>query len=167
MIHIFSPLRNIFSLSDNLVLLASLGYLDAEYDSVSFDLNGDLPGNGEDLELPRAPELTWRLGLNYDIALGSWGYATVRASYAYRDEMAYTDNNRGFILDQEVLDAGLDLYSNDGSWVFSLYGRNLLDEVRHGGDTQLPSELGPVPLGGTFSPLAKGQVYGAEVTYSF
>lgn len=156
-----------FRLGEKLVLLASLGYLDAKYDSVFFDLNGDLPGKGEDLELPRVPELTWRLGLNYDLPLSSWGYASARVSYAYRDEMAHTDNNLGFILDQKILDAGFDFYSNDGSWVFSVYGRNLLDSVEHGGDTQLPAALGPVPLGGTFAPLAKGQLYGVEVTYSF
>ena len=68
---------------------------------------------------------------------------------------------------QEIFDAGLDFYSNDGHWVFSLYGRNLANDVKHGGDTQLPEALGPVPLGGTFSPLAKGRVYGTEVTYNF
>ena len=158
-----------FALTDNLLLLASIGYLDAEYDSVDFDLNSDgvLDSADEDLELPRAPELTWRVGMNYDIPIGSWGVATARFSYAYRDEMAWTDNNRGFILDQEIFDAGLDFYSNDGHWVFSLYGRNLANDVKHGGDTQLPEALGPVPLGGTFSPLAKGRVYGTEVTYNF
>ena len=45
--------------------------------------------------------------------------------------------------------------------------RNLLDEVKHGGDTQLPDLLGPVPTGGTFSPLSKGRVYGLELTYNF
>ena len=51
--------------------------------------------------------------------------------------------------------------------MFSLYGRNLTDEVKHGGDTQLPDDIFTVPTGGTFSPLAKGRVYGAEVTVNF
>ena len=51
--------------------------------------------------------------------------------------------------------------------MFSVYGKNLLDEVKHGGDTQLPSMLGPIPLGGAYGPLAKGRVIGGEVTYSF
>jgi len=92
---------------------------------------------------------------------------TSRVSYSYRDESAVTDNNLGIISEQEILDAGLDFYDNSGHWVFSIYGKNLLDEVKHGGDTQLPALLGPVPLGGTFSPLAKGRVLGVEVTYSF
>ncbi|KAA1191865.1 TonB-dependent receptor [Pseudohalioglobus sediminis] len=158
-----------FALTDDLLLLASMGYIDASYDSVRFDLNGDgmVDGKDKDLDLPRAPEWTWSVGLNYDMSLGDWGFATARINYANRDEAFYTDNNLGYILEQDILDAGLDFYSNSGSWVFSLYGRNLLDEVKHGGDTQLPDVLGPVALGGTFSPLAKGRVYGAEITYNF
>lgn len=157
-----------FSLSDNLVAIASVGVIDAEYTDVFFDLNGDgsIDGGDEALDLPRAPEVTWTVGLNHDLDIGSWGYLSSRITYAYRDEMAFTDDNRGFILDQEILDLGFDLYSNSGKWVFSLYGRNLLNDVKHGGDTQLPNTIGPVPLGGTFSPLARGRVYGAEVTFN-
>jgi iron complex outermembrane receptor protein len=71
------------------------------------------------------------------------------------------------LLSQDILDAGLDYMTANGHWVFSLYGRNLLDSVNHGGDTQLPSLLGPLPLGGTFSPLSKGQVVGLEVTFNY
>ncbi|MGI9234201.1 MAG: TonB-dependent receptor [Woeseiaceae bacterium] len=158
-----------FSLTDNFVLLASLGVLDSEYDEVKFDLNGDNVVDGLDkaLDLPRAADLTWSIGFTHDLNIGDWGYLASRINYAYRDESAYTDSNLGFILDQEILDAGLDFYSNDERWVFSLYGRNLTDDVKHGGDTQLPNDIGGVPTGGTFSPLAKGRVYGAEVTFRF
>ena len=90
---------------------------------------------------------------------------TTRINYAFRDDSFYTDNNRGFILDQEILDFGLDFRSASGQWIVSLYGKNLLDEVKHGGDTQLPALLGPVPLGGTFSPLSKGRIVGIELGY--
>ena len=155
--------------TDSFLILASVGYIDAEYDSVSVDLNGDgvIDGRDEDLDLPRAPEWTYSLGATYDVTLGDWGYMTARANWAYRDEMAYTDNNLGYINEVDIVDAGLDFYSNSGRWVFSLYGRNLLDEASHGGDTQLPDDIGGVPLGGTFSPLTPGIRYGAEVTYNF
>jgi len=158
-----------FSLSDNFVLLASLGVIDSSYDKVLLDLNGDMVVDSDDkkLDLPRAADLTWSLGFTHDSDLGDWGYLATRVNYAHRDESAYTDSNLGFINEQDILDAGLDFYSNDGRWVFSLYGRNLLDEVKHGGDTQLPDDIGGFPTGGTFSPLAKGRVYGAEVTFSF
>jgi len=158
-----------FRINDSMLLLASVGYLNAEYDSVRFDLNGDGDINAldKDLDLPRAPELTYSIGLNYDWNVGSWGFATARVSYAYRDETFFTDDNRGLINEQDILDAGIDFYSNDDHWVFSLYGRNLLDTVKHGGATQLPQALEVLPLGGTFAPLSKGEVYGAEVTYNF
>ena len=156
-----------FALGESTVVLASLGWIDAEYDTVRFDLNGDgvVSAADEDLELPRAAEWTYSIGLTHDIDIGTWGYLTSRINYAYRDDSFYTDNNLGYILDQEILDVGLDFHSAGGSWVVSLYGKNLLDDVKHGGDTQLPGMLGPVPLGGTFSPLSKGTVVGLELLY--
>ncbi len=159
----------LFPLTDSLILNASVGYIDPEYDTVRFDLNGDGVLNGADreLDLPRAAELTYAIGLTLDSDIGNWGSAVSRISYSYRDESAYTDNNRGFIDELGILDAGIDFRSADGKWSFGIFGKNLTDEVKFGGDTQLPSLLGPLPLGGTFSPLSKGRIYGAEVTYSF
>ena len=158
-----------FSLTDTLVLQAAISWIDPEYTDVFFDLNGDGIVDSDDkaLDLPRAAELTYSFGLTHDLELGNWGYMTSRINYAYRDESAVTDNNLGIIGEQKILDTGLDFYSNSGSWVLSLYGKNLFDEVKHGGDTQLPSLLGPVELGGTFAPLAKGRIFGLEVTYSY
>jgi iron complex outermembrane receptor protein len=163
-----AELDGTFSLWEGGVLMASLGWTEAKYTKVAFDLNGDgtLDEADESLNLPRAPKITWSIGLTQDFDIGEWGVMTARANYAHRDRAAYTDNNLGYIGEQDILDAGLDFYSNDGHWVFSLYGKNLTDEVKHGGDTQLPGNLGPFPLGGTFSPLAKGRVIGLEVTYS-
>lgn len=162
-------LDGVFALSDSLLLLASVGYLNAEYTDILSDLNGDDVINGADknLALPRAADLTYSIGFSHSLEVDGWGYMTSRINFAYRDESAYTDNNLGYVSEQEILDAGIDFYSNDGHWVIGVYGKNLLDEVKHGGDTALPDVLGPVPLGGTFSPLAKGGVYGVEVTYSF
>ncbi|TXS92772.1 TonB-dependent receptor [Parahaliea maris] len=162
-------LDGIFSLTQSLVVQASIGWLDAEYDEVYFDLNGDGVVNGADrrLNLPRAAEWTYSIGVTHDLDLGDWGYMTSRMNFAYRDDSVVTDNNLGVINAQDILDVGLDFTSNDAHWVFSLYAKNLLDEVKHGGDTQLPEMLGPAALGGTFAPLAKGRIFGAEVTYSF
>ncbi len=161
--------EGLFPLTDRLLLNASMGYIDASYDEVRFDLNSDGVINGADraLELPRAAPLTYQVGLTLDSQVGNWGTSSARVSYSYRDESFYTDNNLGFINEQGILDAGIDFFSDDGHWALSVFGRNLTDEVKHGGDTQLPTLLGPIPLGGTFSPLAKGRIFGAEVTYTF
>ena len=158
-----------FSLSEDLQATASAGWLDADYRKVRFDLNSDgvIDGRDKDLDLPRAAEWTWSLGLRHRLQVGDWGHIASRVSYSYRDESSFTDNNLGYILSQKILDAGLDFHSEDERWVFSVYGKNLLDEVKHGGDTQLPSMLGPIPLGGAYAPLAKGRVIGGEVTYTF
>ena len=164
-----AELEGTFALGSNTVLTASVGYVDAQYADVFFDLNSDgqLTDADEDLELPRAPEWTWSLGINHDFRIGELGYLSARANYAFRDDSFYTDNNRGYLLSQKILDAGLDFTSLGGHWVYSVYGRNLLDEVNHGGDTQLPPVLGPVPVGGTFSPLVKGRVVGLEISYNY
>ncbi|KXI27737.1 TonB-dependent receptor [Paraglaciecola hydrolytica] len=158
-----------YKLTDALRTNISMGYTNASYDSVQFDLNSDgvVNDKDKDLELPRAPKLTYSFGLNHTTEINNWGEVVSRVSYSYRDKSMYTDNNLGYIDEQRIVDAGFDFYSNDGKWVVGLYGKNLLNEVKHGGDTQLPAMLGPLPLGGTFSPLAKGRVYGIELTVNF
>ncbi|NNC99051.1 MAG: TonB-dependent receptor, partial [Gammaproteobacteria bacterium] len=162
-------LDGLFPLGDRVLLNASIGLIDPEYSNVTFDLNGDGVINNADknLNLPRAADLTFAVGLTLDSDIGNWGTAATRINYAFRDDSAYTDNNLGTINDQRILDAGIDFYSDDGKWQFGIFGKNLLDEVKHGGDTQLPSLLGPIPLGGTFSPLAKGRIFGVDATYNF
>jgi iron complex outermembrane receptor protein len=158
-----------YRITDELRLIGSMGYTNASYDDVIFDLSSDGVIDSADLalDIPRAPELTYAFGLNHTMQVGDWGEMISRFSYAFRDESAYTDNNFGFITEQRIVDAGVDFYSDDGKYVIGIYGKNLLNEVKHGGDTQLPSVLGPLPLGGTFSPLAKGRVYGIELTVNF
>lgn len=157
-----------FALTDAFTLKASMGWLSADYTDVKFDLNGDgtVDNADKDLSLPRAPDLTYSVTAIYDIDLGSAGYISSLAMYGYRDETAYTDNNRGYINDQDQLDIAIDWHMGNGQWVVSLYGRNLLDAVRHGGDTQLSGLLAGVPTGGTFAPLNKPATYGIEVSYS-
>ena len=157
------------NLAENLQATGSLGWLDPEYKKVRFDLNSDgmINDRDKDLDPPRAAEWTWSLGLMHRLQAGDLGHVNTRVSYSYRDKSFFTDNNRGYILSQKILDAGLDFHTGNGHWVFSIYGKNLLDEVKHGGDTQLPSRLGPIPLGGAYGPLAKGRVIGGEVTFTF
>jgi iron complex outermembrane receptor protein len=158
-----------FAFGSNTVLLASLGWVDPSYTAVRFDLNGDgvIDAKDKALKLPRAAEWTYSIGLNHDWLFNSGSALSFRVNYAYRDDSFYTDNNLGYLLSQEILDAGLDYATAGGHWVFSLYGRNLLDDVNHGGDTQLPAVVVVVPTGGTFSPLVKGRIVGFEVGFRY
>ena len=162
-------LEALFSVSDNFVINASLGLIDAEYTEVLFDLNGDGVIDDADLalDLKRAPELTYAIGATWDIEIGSAGFLSARASYNYRDESSWNEANTAIFAEQKILNAGLDFHSMDGHWTIGIYGRNLTDEVKHGGLTILPATLGPLPLGGSFAPLMKGRVVGLEATYSF
>jgi iron complex outermembrane receptor protein len=162
-------LEGTFAVADSTVIMASLGWVEPSYKTVRFDLNGDgvIDQKDRNLELPRAAGLTYSVGLNHDWFLGSGSAVSFRINYAYRDDSYYTDNNLGYFLSQKMLDAGLDYTTASKRWTFSLYGKNLLNSVNHGGDTQLPSLIGPVPTGGTFSPLIKGRVVGAQVTFNY
>ena len=103
------------------------------------------------------------MGLLHDLQIGSRSRLASRINYAYRDKEYNNDDNSGFNRQQKMLEAGVDVHLNDSQWVVGLYGKNLLDWVRFGGDTQLPGSLG----GGTFSPLARGRTFGLELTYNF
>lgn len=158
-----------FAVGANTVLFGSVGWLDASYTKVFFDLNGDgmLDALDKGLDLPRAPEWTYDIGITNDLQLGNVGTLSSRVSYAYRDGAAWTDNNLGYLLAQDIVNFGFDFRPTGGHWIASIYGRNMLNSVSHGGDTQLPNLLGPVPTGGTFSPLAKGRVLGVEVSFTY
>ncbi len=175
-----------YAVTDNFLLTGNIGLIDAEYTDVLFDISSDGVVNGDDLALalPRVPEATYGFGFIYDLDLASNGSLVTRANYQYRDEFAYTDNNFGFIQDADNLDANLTWNTPYDGLSVSLYGRNLLDEVQAGGDTQVPfggavaaavpggvnrsnginAPFDPNPAAGTFSPLKKGRVIGIELT---
>ncbi|MCI4644036.1 MAG: TonB-dependent receptor [Hyphomonadaceae bacterium] len=179
-------LEGSYAVSDTLLLTANIGAIDAEYTSVDFDISSDglVDGADEALSLPRVPELTYGFGLIHDLDLGSSGVITSRLNFQHRDEFAYTDNNFGWIQEADMLDVNFAWQTPYDGLSVSLYGKNLLDEVQAGGDTQVPfggpqAGLAPggqnlangvntpfdvYPATGTFSPLKKGSLIGIEVT---
>ncbi|MBY9066199.1 TonB-dependent receptor [Hyphomonas sp. WL0036] len=167
------------ALTDTLLGSFNVGFMDAGYDKVFFDLNADGVVDREDLnlDLPRVPPMTYGFGLMKDINLGSAGAIIARASYQHRDRIAYTDSNFGWIQDADMVDVDITWETPFQGLTASLYGKNLLDEVQIGNDTQLPfpgpNSTGqnysyPVdPAGGTFQPLKKGRLLGLELTYVY
>ena len=146
-------------LTQDLMLRAALGYIDTEYTEVKFDLNRDgaVDRKDKNLKPPRAPTWTYSLGLLHTLDIGNRYRLVSRVNYAYRDKEYNTDSNLGFNRQLKMLKAGVDLHINDGQWVVSLYGKNLLGQVKHGING----------LGGAFSPLSKGRVYGLQLTCYF
>ncbi|MFN3424166.1 MAG: TonB-dependent receptor, partial [Novosphingobium meiothermophilum] len=122
-------------------------------------------------------------GAVLDFATGEKSSVMARANWQFRDRFAYTDNNFGWIASSNNLDASISY--NTGGLTFTVYGRNLLDQVQHGGDTQLGSGAAQIPVFGgplstgvnvpfaenpavgTFSPLVRGRVLGVEVSANF
>lgn len=165
-------------LSDSLIFTANLGLIDDDYDRILFDISGDgmIDDADLDLRLPRVPEVTWGVGLIHELLLDR-GAIVSRVNYQFRDEFAYTDNNFGWVQQAENLDANITWETPVDGFSLSLYGRNLLDQVQVGGDTQVPFG-GPLsngvnrpfdafPAAGTFSPLSKGRQVGIEAVFEF
>ena len=164
--------------SESLVFTANIGIIDAEYDEVLFDISGDgvIDDTDLNLSLPRVPPITVGAGLIHDWDLGSSSIVT-RVNYQYRDEAAYTDDNLGWLNALSNLEANITWNTPVDGLSLSLYGRNLLDEVQEGGDTQVPfggpnstgvrQPFAPNPTAGTFSPLMRGRNIGIEAMFEF
>ncbi|MFC6196621.1 TonB-dependent receptor [Ponticaulis profundi] len=168
-----------YAFTDNFLMTANIGLIDAEYQDVDADISGDGAVDGEDLALaiPRVPEATYGIGFIYDLDLGAYGSLVSRANFQHKDEFAYTDTNFGWIPEHDELSANITWNTAYNGLSLSLYGNNLLDEVTAGGDTQIPfggdlsngvdRPFDEYPSAGTFYPLKKGRVVGLELVYEY
>ncbi len=148
-------------LTDNLVVRANMGYVDGEYNTILFDLNGDDVIDEADaaLKIPRLAPWSYGGQVVYEREMG-WGSLQAQVSAYRRDPSFYTDNNLGELREADMVDARLGCAFMDAGVLFSIFGKNLKDQVTIGGDTQTPFFPGS-----TFSPLNKGRVWGAEIQY--
>ena len=159
---------------------AHLGYIDAGYRRVFFDLTGDgvIDAADRGLALPRAPKWSWGGSANWTTRLAGAASLSANAWLQHRSAYAHTDNNWGFNAPSDNLEASLSVNLGQPAITFTLYGKNLLDQVQFGGDTQIPFAEGPFsngvnaafdpnPAAGTFSPMFKGRVLGIEVAMDF
>lgn len=151
------------AVTEKLSLLGSVGYVDPEYTKIKHDLNRDGTLDKKDLalELPRAAKWTWSVGAAHGTRLANWAQMSSRISYSHRDKTYLTDDNKGYTPEQKILDAGVDITPMDGRFSIGFYGKNLLDQVKHGSYVELDPRVG----GGSFSPLSKGRTFGVQLTY--
>ncbi len=150
--------------NDNITLTGNLGHVDGDYTKVKFDISGDGVVDATDLalQIPRLAPWTYGAGILLD-GETAMGPISAQVLFNHRDKAFYTDSNQGFLQGADMVDANLSLELEGKGVTLSVYGKNLLDEVTIGGDTQLPPTIGPFPLGGTFSPLNKGRIIGFEI----
>ncbi|SDZ89393.1 TonB-dependent receptor [Microbulbifer marinus] len=151
--------------TDNLLFTFNVGYVDGDYDKVRGDISGDGMVNGADLglDIPRLAPWTYGVGMVHDLQLGSLGTLTSRFNFNHRDEAPYTDNNLGMLSAADMLDISFGFTPDSGNYRLALFGKNMLDEVTEGNNTQLPITLGGP--GASFTPLNKGRIMGVELTY--
>lgn len=159
-------LDGLIAVTDGLFLLGSVGYVDPEYTKIKHDLNLDGALDKKDLalDLPRAAKLTWSVGATHSAGLAHWGKMTSRVSYSYRDKSYLTDDNTGYTPEQNIVEAGIDIAPMSERFSVGFYGKNLLNEVRHGSYQALDNPLF-AQLGGSFTPLSRGRTFGVQLTY--
>ncbi len=146
------------ALGDTVALSAFLGCTDGAYDRVRFDLNGDGSTVGDDrLDLPRLARLTWGIEGRYAREISGLGRLSIRVGVSHRDDSEITDDNRGVLDGGDLVDVSVAWAPNDRV-EFTLYGRNLLDEVLRRSDFDLTGLVRS-----TYSPLKEGRVVGLEV----
>ena len=112
--------------TDQFLLRASLGTIDAEWDSI------DNPSAGVSLisRFARAPELSYTLGGRYTVDLASTAQIIATADYAYTDEQNSSpqDSTTIFIQDYSLLTLRLAYVAPDARWQASLFCTNCADE---------------------------------------
>ncbi|MDE0519606.1 MAG: TonB-dependent receptor, partial [Candidatus Dadabacteria bacterium] len=75
-------------------------------------------------------------------------------------------DNTGYTPEQNIVEAGIDISPMNERFSVGFYGKNLLNEVRHGSYQTLDNPLFP-QLGGSFTPLSKGRTFGVQLTYRY
>jgi iron complex outermembrane receptor protein len=115
---------------------ASLGYLDAGFDSITppppFGPVTPTATATLDSRLPFTPEWQGHFGMSYDFVLGNDWRLTPRADVSYTAEQFFDAGNSVEIAQTEdvtLVNASFTLASGDDKWRFMLSGFNLTDEL--------------------------------------
>lgn len=139
----------------------ALGYADADYDEYVLDASTDNSGN----KLTRAPEWNASVGVQTDWDFSDYLQGNLRVDYAYQDEFFFQpDNDPFFTADsQGIVNARLGISGGDGSWQFTLWGRNLTDEDNLNDLFGASSFVFPLYHYALMAP----RTYGAELQFRF
>jgi len=114
--------------TDWLTIQASVGYIDAEYDSFSSAALNEFP-NAASFAIQNTPEWTVHVGGTATFFDNDTGRLYFRTDYSWRDEQAKDFPNIVIQDSYGVLDASLTFATPDEKWLVSLGGTNLTDEI--------------------------------------
>lgn len=112
-----------FLLGENLTLIANYSQMDAEFTRGSF-LGADISGNA----VPRAPDSSGSMVLDYAVPLGDFGELGLRGEYIYTDSFFFDVSN---VYEQDsysLVNARVSYRSSNDQWGLALIGENLSDE---------------------------------------
>ncbi len=125
-----------FAPTEDFRLDASLGYLDAKFDSITppppFGPVNPTATATLSSRLPFTPEFQGHLGLSYTFHPGANWLLTPRVDISYTDDQFFDAGNSPEIAQNEAItlySASLALVSADDKWRFVLGGSNLSDEL--------------------------------------
>jgi iron complex outermembrane receptor protein len=144
-------------LSENWIVSASYGYLDAEYDTF-ISGSDDLSGN----TLPRSAENSFSFNSNYVFDLSGGSTIDFAVNYAHKgDYFGEVSNSPASKIDAYgLLDASLGWTSADERWEAVAWGKNVTDE-----EYRIHSIVSNVS--GTVDLWNMPATYGLTVNYSF
>lgn len=112
-----------FLLTENFTLIANYSQMDAEFTSGSF-LGADISGNA----VPRAPDSSGSLVLDYAVPMGDLGELGLRGEYIHTDSFFFDVSN---VYEQDsfsLTNARVTYRSANDQWGLALIGENLGDE---------------------------------------
>ena len=168
---------------------ANLAFLESQYDEFDDGANVPDPANpGQtmfvtvdrtDEALPQAPEMTWSLGATQMLETGL-GELSLHADYSWVDKTWFQDNTVNPLADAGtqalqteekrwnaipsygLLNARAMLRTNDDSWEFTIWGRNLADEEYYTGVANFFNGVGTANWY-----YGSPRTYGASVQYNW
>lgn len=149
-------------LNENWRVHGSYAYLDATYDSFVNEDGQDFSGN----RLTRSPKSSYNVGINYYRSIGQQSSFRAFVDYSYRSQIFFEANNLDLLGDESVglLSAKL-IWEIGTDWEFSVWGRNLTDEVHI---TNIIDGRGPFNLSQNGSAvIAEPRMFGVSVGYRF
>jgi len=160
-------IESIYSPTENFNLRLTASYLDATYEDFNngpvYTLTpsngntvtaGDLSGN----DMIRTPDFTYGISADYRIPLTS-GEVALAANYYYNDGFFWLPDNGIRQDNYDIVNANASFTTNDGKWVLSIWGSNLLDE-------EYSYYASSVNYGNTFT-AAPPRLYGVSVGLNF
>jgi len=155
-------LDGVFMLTDQLVLEAAVGWVDASYDEYEAvtSANGK---QADQLNFLMVPETTTNLAVTYDMELGDMGALTWRLSYSFVNDTWANDLNTLAVDQYELFDASVVFTNSEGNLKLAAFGRNLKDEVYF----DFGADFSTSVLAVKEYFLSPPRTYGLELTYEF